>query len=168
MTWESPCPCIWALGRELHAQTKIRQTMAVKLHFFGKSNFPPKAMSLRKQSRISLRVGRSNSTSRAIWLLIYYHQENTCSSEDSSLRVVLSLASVPWGPGGSVTLGLQLTVLKSTFPMLNRNNALGGLLSGAISGSSKIPLVQKLWGRGGQSRLFQLSRTSSPFIWGRF
>jgi len=26
---------------------------------------------------------------------------------------------------------------------------LGGLLSAAISGSSKIPLVQKLWGRGG-------------------
>ena len=58
--------------------------------------------------------------------------------------MVLSLASVPSGPGGSVTLGLQLTVLKSTFPKLNRNNALGGLLSGAISGSSKIPLVQKL------------------------
>ena len=28
---------------------------------------------------------------------------------------------------------------------------LGGLRSGAISGSSKIPLVQKLWGRGGKA-----------------
>ena len=56
-------------------------------------------------------------------------------------------------PVGSVTLGLQFTVIKSTFPMLNGNNVLGGLFSGAISGSSKIPLVQKLWGRGTKQAL---------------
>ena len=92
----------------------------LKYTFFGKSNFPPKARSLRKQSRISLRVGRSNSTGGAIWLLIYSHQENTHSSEDGSLQMVLSLAIFPlrawwlsyaWPP--------QFTVLKSRFPILN-------------------------------------------------
>ncbi len=52
--------------------------------------------------------------------------------------------------------------------MLNGNNVLGGLLSGAISGSSKIPLVQKLWGRGGKTDSSNYLGHSVPFFGGNF
>ena len=88
---------------------------------FCKSNLSPKAKTLRKQPRISLSVGRSNSTSGAIWFLIYFHQENTCSSEDGSLQVVLSLAIFPlraswpsyaWPPAYGVKIQIPRAQLK--------------------------------------------------------
>ena len=51
---------------------------------FCKSNLPPKARSLRKQPRISLRLIRSSSTSGAIWLLIFSHLKNTRRLEMTS------------------------------------------------------------------------------------
>ena len=67
-------------------------------------------------------------------------------------------------------LAPQFTVLKSRFPMLNGNNALGGLLSGAISGSSKIPLVQKLRGKGGETKTGSSNYLGHPvpFFGGNF
>ena len=51
--------------------------------------------------------------------------------------------------------------------MLNRNNALGGLLSGAISGSSIIPLIQKLWG-GDKAGSSNYLGHPVPFFGGNF
>ena len=52
--------------------------------------------------------------------------------------------------------------------MLNGNNVLGGLRSAAISGSSKIPLVQKLWGRGGKAGSSNYLGHPVPFFGGDF